>query len=161
MFRIRNIIMGLAIGLIFMLVPQTSEACSCRYVGNFEEYVGRGTVIRGKILSYGDKLDHDKRLVISMNVKVLDVVKGEFNISKIEIFGDDGGLCLEYVNPKKFQIGSEFLFGVYGDDNEQYLGGCGESSLLIKDGKVHGEDWINFQPIPYEIDYEEYLKILN
>ena len=157
----RNIMISLSLGLICLFYPYIATACSCYDAGKFVDYVAGGKAIKGRVISYGDKLSHGETLYVSMHVEVIDVVKGEFKPKHVVFLGDPGDLCRDYVDSTRFKLGDEFLFAVYGDEKTLELGGCGESSISIKDGKVHGVDWVDYEPVAYEINYDEFIEILN
>ena len=118
----------------------TVTACSCRYGGEFKEYASkRGGVIRAKITSYGPKLSHGKTLYESMVVEITDVIKGNYSVKSLTLLGDPGHLCRAYVNSERFAIGTEHFFSVNTQESSvQPLGGCGESSVVIKGEFVEG-----------------------
>jgi len=157
----RNKLLAIVLGISFSLVSQVSEACDCLYWGKFADYVADGKAVRAQIMSYGERLPHSESVYDTMTVKVIEVVKGEFSPKTIIFWGDPGHLCRDYVDSKKFKIGSEFIFSISGDEENQVLGGCGESSVLMKNDKIYGEDWIDYKPVPYEMDYNNFLKVIN
>jgi len=157
----RKILFFIIIIISSLFVSQKAAACDCLYWGKFADYVADGKAVKARIISYGERLPHGKTLYETMTVEVIGVVKGEFAPKTIIFWGDPGHLCRDYVDSRKFKIGSEFLFAVGGDKKDQALGGCGESSILIKNDKVHGQEWIDYEAVPYETNYDEFIKILN
>lgn len=127
--------------LISLCLPGISMACSCAYAGKFVEYAldGKG-VVRAKIKNYGPRLSHGKTLYESMTVEVTQVVKGNYKAAELTLLGDPGHLCRAYVDSQRFEIGSEHFFAILDDDSRQALGGCGESSVIIKDDLVEGRE---------------------
>lgn len=146
---------------VSFLSSQHSHACSCAYAGEFTEYSKGHTVIRGKVNSYG--LTPGGTGYETMTVSVDELIQGSFNHSMIEFIGDPGHLCLSNVNSVTYPIGSEHLFTVFSEDKKQGLGGCGEVSVSIIDGKVEGtkytdvaqENWAQ-----YSIEYNKFVENL-
>jgi len=161
--RIRLIRTAFLILAILALSSQYSYACSCMYAGEFTEYSKGQTVIRGKIKSYGSKLSHGQNLYETMTVTVDNLIQGSFKHSMIEFIGDPGHLCLTYVNSETYAIGSEHLFTVFKEDKKQGLGGCGEVSVSIIDGKVEGTRYTDVSQdnwASYSIDYNKFIENL-
>lgn len=148
--------------IVLFLLPVNSLACSCAYKGEFIKYSKGHTVIRGKVDSYGQKLRHGKSFHETMKVSVVELVQGSFEHPTIEFIGDPGHLCLTYVDSNNYPIGSEHLFTVLQKDKKQGLGGCGEVSVLIVEGKVNGrklndsgDQWMR-----YSIYYDEFIQAI-
>ena len=84
-------------------LPGLAFACSCTWGGPFSR------VALGKELSVlGEVLDHYKN---SMDVKVIEVIKGKEERRTIRIWGDNGALCRPYVSG--FPIGTRWLLAVF------------------------------------------------
>lgn len=158
---IRLIRISLLASAVLVLSAQSSYACSCMDAGDFTEYSKGQTVIRGKVNSYGPRLNHGETLYETMTVNIDKLIQGSFSHSTIEFIGDPGHLCLTYVDSDAYLIGSEHLFTVFSDDEKQGLGGCGEVSVLIVDGKVKGGkfdakgNWVG-----YSIEYNKFVESL-
>ena len=149
--------------LVFVTIffSNTSIACSCLYAGKFSDYVaGDKGVVRATNMKYGPKLSHGGTLYESMFVEVTDVIKGEYNSKELTLLGDPGHLCRDYVNSMRFKIGSEHLISISSEEAIQPLGGCGESSVVIKDGKVEGVERKDNKNNKYSIDLNDLIKLL-
>lgn len=146
--------------VLSLLSSQYSHACDCMYAGDFTEYSKGQTVIRGKVNSYGPKLNHGQKLYETMTVTVDELVQGSFTHSTIEFIGDTGNLCLTYVDSDNYPIGSEHLFTVFSGNKKQGLGGCGEVSVSIIDGKVKGGKLRSGDWVGYSIEYKKFVKTL-
>jgi len=151
---LRNLIIGFATLAITFCTSFAAFACSCDYAGEFEEFSKGRVVIRGEIVGYGPKLDHGKTLYSTMQVNVSEVIKGTYNHSTIEFMGDPGHLCLTYVDSRRYSIGSEHLFILFSDDQNQGLAGCGEVSVSVKYGRVRG---ISLN----SVDYDKFIEKLS
>ena len=135
---------------IFLLQTSLSLACTCIYGGEFAENSARYRgVVRAKVIKYGRH--HKEDIYKSIIVEVTDVVKGEFNHSKIKLIGDLGHHCREYAKAKKYQIGKEFLFVIGNNKKVQTLYGCGESSILIDGNTVKGYQLVGGSFKPYSM----------
>lgn len=93
-----------------------------------------------------------------MNVSIAEVITGFIPHSFVEFTGDAEDLCLSYVDSKRYPIGSEHLFAVFSEHNKQDLGGCGEVSVSIVDGKVHGAEMGDREIFKYSTGYDDFIK---
>lgn len=123
---------------ILLFQASASLACSCIYGGEFAKnsrfYDG---VVRAKVIEYGQR-HRGEAVYKSMIVEVTDVIKGTFNHTELELMGDLGYQCREYVDSRKFGIGKEFLFVIRNEEAVQELAGCGESSILVDGDTING-----------------------
>ncbi len=139
----KNRIQKFSAGLLFiaLCLPNLSMACSCAYAGKFIEYTSGGKgVIRAKVKGYGPRLSHGETLYESMMVEVTEVIKGNFTGRELTLLGDPGHLCRAYVNSERFEVGSEHFISLFNDKPTQPLGGCGESSVIIKGDLIVGRE---------------------
>lgn len=153
----------LYIFVISAFSTQHASACSCAYAGEFAEYSKGQTIIKGTVISYGPKLSHGKNLYETMTVNVDELIQGAFVHSAIEFIGDPGHLCLAYIYSDNYPIGSEHLFTVLKEDKKQGLGGCGEVSVSIVNGKVEGTKYTdvnNDNRVGYSIEYNLFVESL-
>lgn len=146
----------------FTFFTSSAMACSCMYQGEFKEYATkRDGIIRARINSYGSKLSHGETLYESMIVEVTDVIKGNYSNSSLIFLGDPGYLCRAYVNSEQFTIGSEHLFSIFSSEKDsQPLGGCGESSVVIKGDYVEGYKQTNDGCKSYRLKIADLIKFL-
>ena len=89
--------------LVALLTAQNlAMACTCLWGGPFTKIaLGQELVVYGEVLDY---------YTHSMEVKVLEVLKGKEERSAIRIWGDNGALCRPYVH--SFPIGTRWIFAV-------------------------------------------------
>jgi hypothetical protein len=152
-------IMLLIIALCF---PGISIACSCAYMGKFIEYTSGGNgVIHARIISYGSRLPHGNTLYESMVVEVIEVIKGKYTGQEIIFLGDPGHLCRAYVDSEKFAVGSEHFISIGSEELIQPLGGCGESSVIIKGDLIEGIEITDSGYVPYTLKIRELVELLN
>jgi hypothetical protein len=117
--------------------------------------LGQHLIVLGEILS------HDKN---SMDVRVIEVLKGTEEGRTIRIWGDTGALCRPYVS--HFPVGTTWLFAVQKTTGEQdsslwgrlfppthksdyAISICGDFWLEVRDGRAVGrvtvEHYSNFR----------------
>lgn len=136
-----------------------ASACSCMSKGGFVEYADQSAgVIRAKVVSYGAQLSHGETLFDSMTVEVVVVVKGNIKFDSIVLMGDPGHLCRDYVDSRNFEIGSEYLIALHGDEAVQPFGGCGEAWLEIRDDVALGRVWEDSGIRNYSLPLQDLLK---
>jgi hypothetical protein len=136
-------------------------ACSCPYAGKFIEYISGGKgVIRATVKSYGPRLTHGDTLYESMVVEVTAVIKGQYSGQELTFLGDPGNLCRAYVNAEKFVVGSEHFFSIANEKSTQPLGGCGESSVIIKGDYIEGKELIENSYQPYTMKIVNLITII-
>jgi len=144
---------------IVLCFPSLSMACSCAYAGKFIEYTSGGNgVIRAKIKGYGSRLSHGETLYESMIVEVTEVIKGNYTGRELTFLGDPGHLCRAYVNSERFEVGSEHFISIFNDKSTQPLGGCGESSVIIKGDMI---ELTNNGYRLYTLKVPDLIKLLN
>lgn len=147
--------------IIVLCFPNVLAACSCAYGGKFSKYTsGDNGVIRAKIKSYGPRLPHGKTLYESMVVEVTEVIKGEYTGQELTFLGDPGNLCRAYVNSEIFKVGSEHFIAIASEKSVQPLGGCGESSVMIKGDVIEGKELTNNGYKPYTLKTLDLVKLL-
>jgi len=97
-------IVGTALVLLAILgLPKSAFACSCMWAGPFSKVtLGKELIVLGEVM------DHYKN---SMEVQIIEVVKGTEERKTIRIWGDNGALCRPYV--AHFPIGTRWLFAVF------------------------------------------------
>ncbi len=146
---------------VFFSIPSPSFACSCDYVGKFSEYtLGDKGIVRATVKEYGPKLPHGETLYESMTVEITDVIKGKYNNKKLTLLGDPGHLCRDYVDSTRFKVGTEHLISISSEKTTQPLGGCGESSVAIKDDQIVGVEWKDNKRNNYSMNLREFVKLL-
>ncbi|HET7854679.1 MAG TPA: hypothetical protein VFM04_09515 [Candidatus Methylomirabilis sp.] len=130
--------------LAILGLPKSAFACSCMWAGPFSK------VAPGKeLIVLGEVMDHYKN---SMDVKVIEVLKGTEERKSIRIWGDNGALCRPYVS--HFPVGTTWLLAVFPMP-EKTLGGreyaisvCGEFWLEVRGdravGRITVKDYSNF-----------------
>jgi len=84
-------------------LPNLAFACSCMWAGPFAKVaLGKELIVLGEVM------DHYKN---SMEVQIIEVVKGTEERKTIRIWGDNGALCRPYV--AHFPIGTRWLLAVF------------------------------------------------
>lgn len=119
-------------------------ACRCNYAGPFTTTMHQmPLVVRAEVTGYGPKLPHGETLYSTMKVKVLEVMSGELEVEELEVRGDPGHLCLEYINAEKFVEGRQVLLAL-GKVNEKKvdLMSCGERSVVVDGELVRGSTYV-------------------
>ena len=88
--------------LAMLTFPGPALACSCSWAGPFTRAApGKALIILGEIQS------HHRN---SMDVTVVEVIRGREERARIRIWGDNGALCRPYVSG--FPIGTTWLLAV-------------------------------------------------
>ena len=88
--------------LVNLTLPNGAAACSCLWGGPFSKVaLGKEAIILGEIVSYYKN---------SMEVQVIDVIKGAEDRNTIRIWGDNGALCRPYVSG--FPIGTTWVLAL-------------------------------------------------
>lgn len=153
-------IRAICLGVVaWFFCAQTSHACTCaEYTGTFSEYSKGQIVVRGKVTSYGPKLDHDETLYATMRVSVLEILNGSYTHGVVQFRGDPGNLCLTYIDADRYSVGSEHLFVLFSNEKKQDLAGCGVVSVSIQDGKVHGTRYLDKKWTNFIVDYGEFVE---
>ena len=136
------------------------HACSCNYQGDMETYSQGKTVIKATIIAYGPRLKHGETLHEDMMVEIIQVIKGEYTAKRLKLLGDPGWMCRGYIDSERFPLGSTHLFMTYGNETEQALIGCGESTVRVKGGKITTTKMIDYEPFSTTYDYETYIDLL-
>jgi hypothetical protein len=130
-------------------------------VGKFSEYTSGGNgVIRARVKSYGPRLPHGNTLYESMVVEVTEVTKGKYTGQELTFLGDPGHLCRAYIDSEKFEVGSEHFISISNEESIQALGGCGESSVIIKGDFIEGYEITDGGYEPYTLKVRDLLKLL-
>jgi len=94
---------ALVVLLAILGLPKSAFACSCMWAGPFSK------VAPGKeLIVLGEVMDHYKN---SMEVQIIEVVKGTEERKTIRIWGDTGALCRPYVSG--FRVGTRWLLAVF------------------------------------------------
>jgi len=130
------------------------------YAGEFKEFAKGQTVVKGIVESLGSKLEHDEGLHATMKVSIRELIKGSYPYKSVNLMGDPGYMCLTYIDSKEYPIGSEHLFILFSQDKEQGLAGCGEVSVSISSGKIHGTKLTDKKFVNYSVNYDRFIKIL-
>jgi len=99
--RLERVVLAVAL-LVNLSFPSGAVACSCLWNGPFSKVaLHKEVIILGEVLSYYKN---------SMDVQVIEVIKGTEIRNTIRIWGDNGALCRPYVS--LFPIGTTWLFAV-------------------------------------------------
>ena len=147
--------------VIVALSAGEATACSCAWRGKFVDYAKHSEgVIRARIVGYGRKLSHGETLFDRMSVEIVAVLKGNLPFESIQLMGDPGHLCRDYVDSRTFVIGSEFLIALRSNEAVQPFGGCGEAWLKLDGGVVRGVDWASGEPREYSMPLDDLLNAL-
>ena len=89
--------------LMTLSLPSLAIGCSCMWGGPFTKVaLGKELIVLGEVRS------HHKN---SMEVKVLEVLKGKEERKTIRIWGDNAALCRPYVSA--FPVGTTWLLAVF------------------------------------------------
>jgi hypothetical protein len=136
----------LPILLVLLGASNIAQACTCLYMGTFENYSSANPiVVRATVSGFGDKLFASSDYYASLVAEITEIYKGEITSTSITLLGDRGMDCRSYIDPQQFEAGNEYLFSLSSGDSTQILGGCGESfvkiegSLILGSGLVDGK----------------------
>ena len=118
--------------LVALLAPGVALACSCMWSGPFTKVaLGTDLVVLGEVRSY---YRH------SMDVAVIEVLKGGEDRREIRVWGDSGALCRPYVTA--FPRGTRWIFALkrLGEPTarDYAISVCGEYWLEVLEGQVAG-----------------------
>jgi hypothetical protein len=88
--------------LVNLSFPSGAVACSCVWGGPFSKVaLHKAVIILGEVLSYHKN---------SMDVQIIEVIRGTEDRKTIRIWGDNGALCRPYVT--HFPIGTTWLLAI-------------------------------------------------
>lgn len=139
----------------------SSVACTCLYMGMFEEFVKEHpVVVRGSIQEHGERLPNQIGYFRTMSVAVSETIKGNFAHSEIRFFGDTGMSCLRYITSEDYPIGSEHLFILESEESVQPLMVCGEASVRIVGNSVEGRALDSGIYNTYRRNLDEFLELV-
>lgn len=124
------------ISIIFLLVSTFSIACSCESTENFSKVALKADlVVLAKINKYLTfKENYSGKIPISMEIEIIEILKGKSSNKKIIIWGDNGILCRPYLD--EFKEGESYFLALYSSEenyghedekqNDYSISICGE-----------------------------------
>jgi len=151
----------LSISIIEKVYP-----CSCDWIGPFFK-VAKGTdlVALVKIKNYGS---FSGNIPMSMEVEVMELIKGNDTRRIIKVWGDTGILCCPYLS--KFQSDSIWVLSLFKSRSEEYfrhpdekdgdynISGCGEYYMKVKNDTVIGLiENVNYNDPPQYMNLKNFL----
>lgn len=125
--------LGLLVTLVAVLAtPGAALACRCLWAGPFTKVaLGTDLVVLAKVRSY------DRN---SMEVAVIEILKGEEVRRVLRIWGDNGALCRPYVT--LFPRGTRWIFALERErepgSRDYTISGCGAFWLQIRGNQAMG-----------------------
>lgn len=134
-----NRIITLGCLTILLLVPDRGEACSCMWAGPFLTVApGTEAIVRAKVVGYHAE---SRGIQLSMDVDVLEVMKGIVSSKRIRIWGDNGSQCRPYVSA--FPVGTEWVLAVNRlkegpSRGDFFVSVCGEYWAKVEGNAVLG-----------------------
>lgn len=139
----------------------SSFACTCLYMGTFEEFVKEHPiVVRGTVKEHGEELATQPGYFKTMSVVVSESIKGSFPHSELQFIGDRGMSCLRYITLEDYPVGSEHLFILESEESTQPLMVCGEASVRIRGNSVEGYSLDDGSYSAYERNLDEFLELI-
>lgn len=93
----------LVVLLVNLILPTWARACSCVWGGPFSK-----VALTKELIVLGVIVDHYKN---SMEVRIIEVLKGTEMHKTIRVRGDDGALCRPYVS--RFPPGTRWLLALF------------------------------------------------
>lgn len=126
----------------------TTYACSCGWAGGFNQVAYHtGFVAIVKVKKYLDfRKTYDSKTPMSMEVEVIEVLKGKESRKTIKVWGDTGALCRPYVSQFKKRTTWVMALSV-GNENwghpkeiktDYSISICGEYWLKVENSEVIG-----------------------
>ncbi len=125
--------LGLLVTLVAVLAPPGAAlACRCLWAGPFTKVaLGTDLVVLAEVRSY------DRN---SMDVTVIEVLRGEEERRALRIWGDDGALCRPYVT--LFPRGTRWIFALERErtpgSRDYAISGCGAFWLEVRGNQAMG-----------------------
>ncbi len=159
-------ILLLLIILFFMSLNTNIYACSCEWNGPFFK-VAKSTdlVALVKIKNYGS---FSGDMPMSMEVEIIELLKGDDNRKIVKVWGDTGVLCRPYL--KWFQSDSIWVLSLFKSQSEGYfrhpdekegdynISGCGEYYMKVKNDTVIGLiENVNYNGPPQYMNLTNFL----
>ena len=146
-------------GILLAFLPTIALACTCFYQGEFIEYSrSHPIVIKGRVAFHGQQLRNRENTFTSMLIEVSEVIKGSLDERTVELEGDRGMSCLQYITAEQFPIDSEHLFLLSSAQPVQGLGVCGETSVRVNNGIVEGMSRTSQGMQSYELPLEDVIE---
>lgn len=121
---------GLLALLVTLLAPGVALACSCMWNGPFTKVaLGTDLVVLAEVRSYHRH---------SMDVAVVEVLKGGEDRREIRVWGDSGALCRPYVTA--FPRGTRWIFALKREPGtrDYIISVCGEYWLEVRGDQAVG-----------------------
>jgi hypothetical protein len=131
--------------LIFSLV-KNNYACSCEWFGPFLQVAkGADLVALVKIKSFSS---YSRDIPMSMDIEIIELIKGEDTRKTVKVWGDTGILCRPYLTI--FQSDSIWVLSLFNSigegqfrhpdekEGDYNISGCGEYWLTVKNDTVIG-----------------------
>jgi len=116
--------------LVTLLAPGVALACSCMWSGPFTKVaLGTELVVLAEVRSY---YRH------SMDVTVIEILKGGEDRREIRVWGDSGALCRPYVTA--FPRGTRWIFALKREPGtrDYIISVCGEFWLEVRGDQAVG-----------------------
>jgi hypothetical protein len=161
----KKILMILSFLFSISLIEKVN-ACSCDWIGPFFT-VAKGThlVVLAKIKNYGS---FSGNMPMSMEVEVIELIKGDDTRKIIKVWGDTGILCRPYLS--RFQSDSIWVLSLFKSRSEGYsrhpeekegdynISGCGEYYMKVKNDTVIGLiENVNYNDPPQYMNLTNFL----
>ncbi|MEM6803368.1 MAG: hypothetical protein AAF696_18315 [Bacteroidota bacterium] len=138
----------LILAIFLFPVADDKPSCSCKWQGSFLDVSQNSSfvaLVRVKRHTSFKKL-YDNRTPMSMEVDVLEVLKGRERRKTVKVWGDNGDLCRPYLSD--FPKGSTWVIAfdkgstTRGHDDERSIDYsisiCGEYWMPVERGRVKG-----------------------
>lgn len=161
----KKILVILIILLSISLIEKV-YACSCEWNGPFLK-VAKGTdlVALVKIKNYGS---FSGDMPMSMEVEIIELLKGDDTRKIVKVWGDTGILCRPYL--RRFQSDSIWVLSLFKSRSEGYfrhpderdgdynISGCGEYYMKVKNDTVIGLiENVNYNDPPQYMSLTHFL----
>lgn len=161
----KKILVILSILFSLSLIEKVN-ACSCDWIGPFLK-VAKWTdlVALVKIKNYGS---FSGNIPMSMEVEVIELIKGDDTRKIIKVWGDTGILCRPYLS--RFQSDSIWVLSLFKSRSEGYfrhpdekegdynISGCGEYYMKVKNDTVIGLiENVNYNDPPQYMNLTNFL----
>lgn len=132
------------ITLTFLLIFSFaySYACSCETNGNFKKVSKHSNLVAlvkiNKYLTFDSS--YNRSIPMSMEVEIVEILKGKSESKRVVVWGDNGMLCRPYVS--NF-IEGEYYFMALDSGDEFNYGGHKEEKISDYSISICGEYWMH------------------